>query len=294
MIKRKKKQQKDGGDSGRCETMEELLQKHIAIIRYMANKYRYLDEYDDLISWGYIGFMNAINEQKEKLELELAPLIFKHIKLVYIKEYFNKQQEMSERNVSTSEKMVGKDGIEGDELLDSFEGESFHYTEQDIKQMLIESLFEESDLSRDLIIDFFLGGMSTEELQMEYNIKPNQISKIIRKGSSLIKRYLINNDLINEWAMDPRESIIKKIEPIKALTAEQCRQLKYIRKTYPLLNRYDLANVLDCDIRSINYTLDYPTTTYIRYGLDESINDVAINYIKKHYPYMLPSEVEIA
>lgn len=255
----------------------------------MANKYRYLDENDDLISWAYIGFLNAYEEYKVKKEIKLPALIFRHIKKIYIEEYFKKNR-VDNSELILDKPMPGKDGIEGDTLISTIESDSFYYSEKDIEEMVLESLFELE--YREALMEYYLYDDDVANICKTYKLTKVEMRRLIRRGHALIVQYLENNLYITEWAMNPERYTFAKQDPIKTLTSEQCRQLKYIRETHPLLSRSDYAGILECDIRSINYTLDYPTTTYIRYGLDDSIKDKAEAYIREHYPHMLPSEVE--
>lgn len=276
------------------ETVECLLEKHKAIIIYMANRYRYLDEFGDLVSWGYIGFLNAYKEFKstEYEDVEFSTLIFQHIKRKYIKEYFEKSREMSKRNISIDKPVVGKGGFEGDNLHNFLVNDSFRYSEKDIHRMVDESLFECTLQEKKLIMQYYLNDVEMNDIVKDSGLTTAEVRRITRRGYHLIKRYLFNNNLISEWAMTSDTYEFKKQKPIKALTPEQCRQLKYIRQEYTVLTRQDYANILDCDLCSIDYTLDYPTNKYIRYGLDDSIKEKAESYIDEHYPHLLPSEVE--
>ncbi len=274
----------------KVDELTSIYKKHIGVFIHMAKKYHFLDSWEEIISCGHVGFMLAIDEY-EKSNVKLATLLFKNIKKVIIDEYFKKNRERERFSNSSIDTPINDDG---DSLSSVISDSSFSYGAKHIESLVCEALFESSQLEKDIVTKYLLHDYEIEDLASIYNMPERRIRLINRRGYHLIKLYLYNNDLISDWAMEPTtNNKVKHISKPEALTEEQSRQLKFIRQTYMNLTRTDYANILDCDIRSINYTLDYPTTTFIRYGLDDSIDDKVKQYIEERYPDTLPGEVKV-
>lgn len=272
-----------------------LVSKHKNIVQYMANRYRFFDtEIEELIGWGYVGMAQAINQYDEDRSINLTDRIFLRIKGEIYRQYSKRTKPKTE--VSIYEEVFS--GIEGDELTiaETLADENqLIFNGFDMRKMIEEALFEESDLFKKNNIDWFIGSKSIKEIAKESGLSETLVKRSHRRGQTLIKLHLVNNGVIFDYVSHPSEEKIKekKIINHKDLNPEEYGKIKYITKSYPFLSINDIALLLNTSSYLISQLLDYPTTTYIKARMDNSIKEKVLRYCKKKYPERLPGPVVI-
>lgn len=262
---------------------EELFSKHQGIVRYIANRYRYFDELEDVLGWGYIGFVKAINKFEKRKDLSFQVIAFPMVKAEILNHYRGTNFSYEEKSLDEG---VHDDDESGASLGDFIESEEFTYSMDDISSMFEEALFEQTDVKKNVTIDHFLNDKSAEYLSKEYNLKVTQVRRMYRRGKGLVKQYLVNNGIIIENVANPSEEVKKKEGVInhREIKSDEYGKMKYLLKYFSDLSINDLAILLETSTYMITQLLSYRSATYYSTPLDDSIKRRATRYYKKKYP----------
>lgn len=272
------------------EEKASLLEQHRGILVHMANKFSWLDEFDDMMGWAYLGFASVINlyEEEEVKETAIGSYLFGEIKKVIVSHYLRNTSNIKEASLNQP---VGEK--EDGELQNLLEKNELYYNYSHIEQMVNQALFECDPVEKEIIMKYLLQNYKEKKLQMSYGVKSTEFNKITRQGIALIKLHLSNNDIISDNLLYPIVRGEKSRKPIATLSDETYRRIKYIHKNYTFMTVNGISILLDCEPFAIQTILDYPTTSYIRCIPDDSIKDSVEAYCEKHYSEYLPGEVTV-
>ena len=147
---------------------------------------------------------------------------------------------------------------------------------------------------KNMILEHLFTPKEMEVIAKENEISLSELKKIIRRGTAQIKLHLINNDIILDYLEHPNEKRKKeeKIINHRPLDPNDYGKLKYIRTQFPDLTFNDIANILNTSSYMIKQIADYPTATYLKAPLDDSIYQKVFLYYKKKYPERVPSQIQ--
>src|SRR5690625_3796748 len=185
-----------------CEK-HELYLKHKGIVFDVANRHRYLDkEIEDIRGWGFIGFVEAINYYEKNPQISFQAIAYGRVRMEILKNYRKRRSE--NKNISLQEEIfTGKDG--SGKTLEEYipHDNQLTYDDKDIVKMINEAIFEESAKNKNVVMDYLIAGKDIGQIAQEHGIPRQQVNKIQRQGMALIKRYLVNNDIIFDHLMHP-------------------------------------------------------------------------------------------
>ncbi|NEU29950.1 sigma-70 family RNA polymerase sigma factor [bacterium LRH843] len=269
---------------------EDLVNKHKNIVYYYANRYRFLDlDKEEIQGWGFVGLAQAINEYEEKRDLEFSTIAFFRVR----QEIFNNYRRRPQQAVSLQSTVSNDvDKTVEEYLMDESGGILFD--EEYIRHLIKEALAKEQRLHKIINIDWLLTLKTSEEIAKENRITLSSVRKIQRQGQALIKRYLINNDVISEYLGNGQSKIEKRaIIKHEGFTRDDYRKIKYIRREFPYLSRYDIALILKTSHQKVSELLKSPTLSYIGCSADDTIKENVMQYSKRKYPAQTPGEVVI-
>lgn len=270
------------------EEKTKLVNDHKKIIYYMANRFRFYEEdVDEILGWCYLGIAVAISKYESDPTVEFSELVFKEIRRVVYAEY---NKASNKRSISSlDEPIYGDEELTLGLLLGV---EEYHYGEQDIEQMVIDATILEKEIDRDIIYSYFIDDKSVNELAEKYNLRLPYIKRVTNRGIDLLRTYLFNNDIISEFLLYPeqKEYTIQRHPVVKN---EVYGKIKYLNRTYPFLSTRCIASIMGIDTYNVSVIVDYPNVSYIKALPDDELDRKAQTYIKEHYPYMLPSQVEV-
>lgn len=274
----------------------QFVEKHKGIIIHMANKYKWLDpneDFDEVQSVCYLGLAEAIN--KYGYVDDLGGNAFKEIRKKLYQTYRKKDKPLSEVSLEKPA-LSNKDG---DELSveDLIPCENNMIDSIDINQIISEALFEERPVDKKMIIDHLIFDKSNRQIANENSIPEYKVRKTVGKGITLIKTYLINNDIISAYLLNPIETPRKKktnvqLEPIPE---NDYSKIKHIRKFYPFLGYSDIATLIGSNSYTVATLLDYPTVKYLQISgqvIDPDFEKKILQYCHNRYPNHLPGEVK--
>lgn len=274
------------------EEKNNLVLKNKGIIIYMANKYRSLDEFEELEAWCNLGFSKAINKHKIDSSINFASTAFREIKSTIIQHYYRSRKESKCKTSLNEPLFTSPDGSEFT-LEDSVSEDIFRFNENDIIDMLGQSLFEEQGVEKNITIDYLMQGKTIQKLSRENDMTALQIRRIVRRGIDLIKIYLSNNDIISDFLLYPTEEKQIKNREYKKVTKNDCEKIKYIRRGYPGISINDIAILTGVESYVIQNLIDFPTGVYLRSMPDNSIKEKVEQYYSEKFPERVPGEVII-
>jgi hypothetical protein len=273
----------------------EIFLKYKKILYSVAYRYRHFDrDIEEVRSWGAVGFAESINYYEKHSETPFPTIAFSRIKSAIVKNYIKNQLYNNKSNIQESA-VQGKNG-DMKSLEEFLVSDEITLTERDLYKIFEEALFEEVAASRNVTIGFFLENRELIELAKENHINLAIAKRYCRRGQTLIKSYLVNNDIIVDFLMHPSEKDIlrKKIKKHKPVNSDDFGKIKYLRKFYQYLSLNDIAIILRTSSYAIKSIVeDYPTAEYLKSSVDSSVEKDAIKYIRRWYPEKLASEVTI-
>jgi hypothetical protein len=254
------------------------------------------EDKDEIIGWGFYGLAMAINVFEKNRHLRFDSLVFSEAKRAIYSYRKRKQPKPKSERSLQMQILEGKDGstLTLEETIP--DDSCFSFTMDDIRNMVEEALFEETFKSKRIVMDWLFADKSIEQLANENNISQTLITRTQRRGKALIKNYLINNDIILDYLMDPNEERKKEkmIFNHKKITKDDYGKVKYLKKNFSFFNMNDIALLLDTSSYAVMQLLDYPTTDYMKSCIDPSIHQKAIKYTMKKYPERMPGEVVVS
>lgn len=292
------------------EEKTELYQKHKGIVYYIANRLRYLDtDFEDILGWGFLGFVVALNKYEEvekqgqckendgnKHIPTLAQLTFTCVRTEILKHY---RKRPAESGFISLQKPIGGEGatttLEGKIADESW----FDFSKKNIMELMNKALEKETEINRKITIDFFVAGKTIEGISKETHKSTTYITRTTRRGQAVIKKYLVDHDILEEtesYEVEGRiEEASKRIDTYRSVGEDDFRKVKYIRKTYPFLSWNEIASFLQVSPHSLIELLRYPTAKYHSSGsqVDKTIEAEVFEYAKFLYPGHLPGEVVV-
>jgi RNA polymerase sigma factor (sigma-70 family) len=274
----------------------ELVEKYKNIVFYYVKKYRYLDEEkDDIAGWGFLGFAKALDQYDKNRGLDFVSLVFSEVKMAIYSCVIRKRYKPKSEQSLQVQILEGKDGsvLTLEETIP--DDSCFSFTMDDIRNMVEEALFEETNKSTRIVMDWLFADKSIEQLAKENNISQTLITRTQRRGKALIKNYLINNDIILDYLMDPNEKQRKEkmIFNHKKITKDDYGKIKYLKRNFSFFTINDIALLINTSSYAVMQLLDYPTTDYMKSCIDPSIHQNAIKYTMKKYPERMPGDVTV-
>ncbi|MDT0163833.1 hypothetical protein [Bacillus sp. AG4(2022)] len=276
------------------DTKNELVIKHQRIVHYFAHRYKHLanGDLEEVRAWAYFGLAQAIKVYETKRDNDLSALAFPRIKT----EIFLQAAKIRQtQNVKSMNAPVGGDA-ETSPILENLIADPTGDTisEIDIYRLVVEALFEEGELSKKVNIDYLFHEKGIDEIAEECRISPSLVKKIYRRGKTLIKVHLMNNDYIVSGSVVNNKRQSKRFTEMTHMSKEEVGQMKYIYKHFPFLTSNDISKILNVSPYVISKTTEYPTADYIKTGLNPSIKTRAENFIKVNYPNHVAGEVHIS
>ena len=272
----------------------DLVLRHINIVHYMTNKYYYFDsDVEEVRAWAFLGLAVAINRFESNNDFPLSTYAFPAIKSEMLDHYRKRSRIRYEINLQ-NEVGIGDEG--NTKTVEDFlsDTDSIAISDSDLFQMINEATFEEPPLHKKIIADYLFTDADIDNLAEIYKLPKSAIKRIQGRGKTLIKRYLFNNDIIFDFAVDPiTSSEPKKINEQRKLNKEDYGRIKYLRINYPHLGWNEYAEILDTSSYTISSLMLYPTTTYLSAMPDDSIKEKAERYCMDNYPERMPSEVRV-
>jgi RNA polymerase sigma factor (sigma-70 family) len=273
------------------EEKNELVLKSKNIVYYMARKFSFFDrDFEELVGWAYLGLAYAIDDYDQQSDVSFANLAFSKIKSVYYGHY--KRQD-THKNPMSLQATIFK-STKGSEL--SLEGlvadkTSLFLEDKDIELIVKKAVSQMDETSQSIILDFYFRGYETDEIKRKYNASPAALRKITRRGKSLIKRWLSNNDLVSDSLTEGINSEAKKVPSSYNIKTDDLRKIKYLRHQFSFLSIKDISSITDIPMFNVSMLYDNPTSDYLLCGPDDSIHEKATSYCKEKYPEKLPGEV---
>lgn len=276
------------------EEKNELAIKHQNIAYYIANRYRFFDtDPEEVQGWAFLGLAKAIAFYDENRDIDFSFVAFSRVKSEIWNHYKKKSQPRS--IISLENQIQMRNGGDSMTIADLVgEEDNVVITEKDLYEIINQALFEEPILYKKIVIDYLMSEKSLDDMVSDYELPKSAISRIQGRGRNLIKRFLINNGIILEFATDPIRSMEPKPkQDYRKITAEDYGHVKYLRVNYPHLKSNDIAKIINTSSYMISSLLDYPTTAYLKAVPDDSIKEKAIHYCNDKYPERMPGEVKV-
>jgi uncharacterized protein Smg (DUF494 family) len=279
------------------EEKNEMVKKYRNLVYYFSYRYRFFDQDpEEVEGWAFLGLAKAIKYYEDNPSIEFEAIVFSKIKKEIFSQY-SKNRNSKSKAITSLQKVIMNGQENGETTLEHFlvDEDQPYIDAENIKQIIEEALFEESDIYRKINLDFLLTNKDAKDIASENGISYLKFKKIQRRGQSLIKNYLINNDIILDYLGHPDEKQIKerKIINHRMITPEDFGKIKYIRKSFPFLNENDISIILNTSSYMIAQLLDYPTSTYIKTSLDDSISKEALRYCQRKYPERIPGPIVV-
>ncbi|WP_026574495.1 hypothetical protein [Bacillus sp. UNC438CL73TsuS30] len=135
-------------------------------------------------------------------------IVFSKIK----KEIFAEYSKNRKYNSETSLQHTFSAGQDTETTLEHFieDPNTISLDEQDIRQIIEEALFEESETFKKINFEYLLTNKEPKEIAAEYKVTDLVFKKIRQRGKALIKRYLVNNYFILEYVSCPDNELKKE------------------------------------------------------------------------------------
>jgi DNA-directed RNA polymerase specialized sigma subunit len=273
----------------------ELVQKHEGIVQAIAYKYRYFDrDFDDIKGWGFVGLAKAILAYEKDRECDLVSLIFVKVKQEIYSQYKKAKISPFLQTSLQAELLKDSTGYALDDLLS--DENALVFSEKDMKSMVATALFEETEISRKVTMDYLFTQKELKDIAKENRLSEVLVKRTVRRGQALIKNYLVDNDIILDYLMHPNEERKKQKNIInhKKIFPQDYGKVKYIGINFPYLTANDLAILLDTSSYAVTELWNYPTTAYIRALPDDSIRNQVLKYCKRKYPERLPGPLMVS
>lgn len=275
---------------------DELAKEYGNIVYFIANKYRFFDEKEEVVGWGNIGLAKAINKYEKRPKYNFASYAFPAVKQAIFDQYRRGKGLKSQDAVLSLHKEFNSSEGSSFPLIDKVSSnDNLDYSYEEIRKMVDEALFEEPELNKKIVIDLLFTDTTPEALGETYCVSKEFVRKALRKCKTLIKNYLVSNAYISDYLMEPgnerksKENIINHRE----LLPDDYGKIKYIYKFYSFLRITDIAIILNTSSHAIRTMFDFPTTAYLSAKLDHSIDQKALKYIRKKYPERMAGEVKV-
>lgn len=275
------------------DEINKLIETHKNIVKFLSRKYRFLDtELEEIEGWGYVGLVKALKEYEVDRTRDFTHMVFDSVKIEIFRAYGRSKQPKSQMSLQTS-MWEGKEGssIALEEFL--IDENHLSFTETEIKAMVNEAIFEESEKFKVVIKEYLFSDKNNQEIAKQVGWSESIVRRTQKRGQALIKNYLFNNDIILEHNMNPDEKRKKELHIINhnKIQPTDYGKIKYISKHFPYLTLTDISNLMNTSTYAVHQLLDYPTVTYIQSPPDDSIKNKVLAYCKKKYPERLAGKV---
>ncbi|WP_141230053.1 sigma-70 family RNA polymerase sigma factor [Terribacillus saccharophilus] len=273
----------------------DLYQTYKKRIYYMAYRYRFLNrEIDEVVGWANIGFVKALNYFEQNPDVPFGSIVYGYMK----DEIFSNMNRPSLKIKSLQSSIGNVKGDEGSSLETMIASEEMQ-NEIDIEGLFENALTSFADIERKISIDFFLNGLSPTELAKKHRVSRTWITKVQRHSRILLKKYLVDNDIIGETVdylmatKQPKELENRDAREITPVKKRDYGKIKYILHNYPFLGHRDIAIILKLKTSSISVLLEFSTVGYLKCGEDCSVHDQVERYVQKWYPGQAAGTLEI-
>jgi RNA polymerase sigma factor (sigma-70 family) len=174
------------GDNTARET---LIKHNLALVISISKKYYYLDNFDDIISNGNIGLINAINNFNHNTKNKFNSFAYKYIK-GYILKYINKHNKLKTNSLDEI--------IENNyDLYDKIEQDIYKLPDDitDDSELLLKLVNWLDGKERDLIIEHYINDIKINDISKKYGIDRRMIYYYINNGLIKLKNRINNINL---------------------------------------------------------------------------------------------------
>jgi RNA polymerase sigma factor (sigma-70 family) len=265
----------------------DLYLKYKKRIYYIANRYHFLDDdIDEIAAWGAIGFVKALNYSEDHPDIPFDALVFSRVKSEIFENY--KKDRNKEVSIHAPVSGASEDEVTLENFLSA--DEILVHDELDILDLIEKALRHEKKADRQVAIDLFLNGLSQTEVVKKHRISSGVITKLKRRAQIKIKKYLVDNDIIEgtvDYLLVNKKNAAKaQSKPVERqpVRKEDYGKIKYIINNYPFLSNCDLAVILDLESSSISQLLEYKTAGYLKTTEDATVYEEVECYLRKWYP----------
>lgn len=285
------------------EDKNELYIRYKRIVFYVANNYRHLDSADieEIRGWGFVGFVEELNkyaevanETDELIEPSERHTLFPSIAFPLIRgairdQYLKRSSEKGHVSLDSTIDYEDSSALLSETI--AYE-KRLDYRLCDIVNLLREALKQLPIIDRKTVTYNLMGDDSLWEFSKKFKKPKPYITRAIRRGQALIKKYLADMDIIVEQSYADLKPVIT-LRLYKSLSKDEYRKFKYIRTKYPFLSVNQIAEFLDIHPYTLLETPNYPTYEYRRVGIDETIEEEVYKYAIGLYLERFPSEVRV-
>ncbi|WP_407270026.1 sigma-70 family RNA polymerase sigma factor [Radiobacillus sp. PE A8.2] len=275
---------------------EELIEKHQGIVHDIAKRYGYYDEKEELIGWGNIGLVRAINYYEKNPNKPFVSIAFSMVKTDIMNQYKRNRSRLEGSEIS-----LQQEASVGGKTIEDYLGivEDVYYTEEDIIEMIEKSLKKEKDeMMKNITIEYYMGGKDLGELSDRYSITKSKVKKLHRRGKAIIIQHLINNDyLINYAFASPSKETINRLKIVnhRKVHSSEFGKIKFLFKYFSQysISIRDVAILMNTSTYMITKLVNYKTADYLDAPYDETIEKKAMQYFKDKYPERMPSDIKV-
>lgn len=273
------------------EEKDELVEGHRNIIWYIARRFSFFDDdVEEIAGWGFLGLAEAISNYEENRDINFVDEVFYRAKAEIFRRYRKQDKPKSEN--SLEKELYAGDGGESFTIAHTLSAENqLTYNEFDMLKMINKAMSRSQEIEKNVVKVWLITGKCIEEIAKEYNITASQAKSISRRGQTLIKKYLVDNDIISEYLANPASKQKRPIGEIKRVRPEDYGKVRYITINYKDLGSNDISTILNLSSYAVRDLMDYPPTTYRKYKPDASVKAKVDRYYKENYRGRIPSEV---
>ena len=279
------------------EEKNQIVKKHFGIVYWLANRYKIrfnVEDIEEIQGWGFLGLAKAINQYEKNQKVSFSSIAFTCARREIMKNFIYKNSNYIS-DVSLEKKLFNENEEDSKSLNDLMINDNLVYSKLDIIEIITTALSEEPTNFMDINVDYLINQLEIDEISVKYNLPIQKIQRILKRGKTLIKLYLSNNDIISDELLGDYNSIENKnsrsLKKNTKLSKNEIGKIRYIGKHFPFFDYSDIAAILNLNQYEVYVLRSYPTASYYKTPLDDSIYEKAYEYATKKYPERIPGEV---
>lgn len=160
-----------------------LLKLNPLIISSIRKYYNRLDQYDDLIQEGYKTILLAFEEYDPTKGVKFLGYVKTMLKYNYLEKYKERQHLSLNSQMGDGEFIDFLEGFEKDPMDVALKKEE--------SEILLKGLKELTKRQRQVVVDYYINGLSIQEIAHKLNISYRTVVNIKTQGLSKLKKIIV-------------------------------------------------------------------------------------------------------